>query len=355
MNRTELSKFCAEHEGDKIISRLLWEFVYSRRDGRLLPNSWNEWEPFARRHGLSAVKLSKWCASFLEQELPILSLHELQSQIASDGTHKILWKVDPKVPDRPGAESIESVLIPRGDRLTLCISSQVGCAMACSFCLTGKQGLTRHLSPAEVIAQVTTLSQRFAITNIVFMGMGEPLHNIDAVIQACNTLRDSEGLAFSYRRIQVSTSGLVPAIDRLGRETQVTLAISLNSSFDAQRTAIMPVNRKWPIAQLLDACRRYPSTTSRPINFEYVLLKGYNDSLEDAARVAELLNGVHGKVNLIPFNPHPGSDFERPLEQDIKAFQNHLIHAQIPATIRKSRGPDILAACGQLRSDTKPL
>jgi 23S rRNA (adenine2503-C2)-methyltransferase len=238
----------------------------------------------------------------------------------------------------------------RWTRLTACISSQVGCAMACKFCLTGIQGLDRSLEAHEIVAQVFELRKVAPITNIVFMGMGEPLHNLDNVVKACQILLEPHGLKFSKRKITVSTSGLVPAIDELGQRVDVSLAVSLNATTDEQRSQIMPVNKKWPISELLAACRRYPLGSHRHITFEYVLLKDFNDSIADAARLVKLVRGIPSKINLIPFNEHSGSIYQRPDEKVVKAFQKHLVDRGLVATVRISRGRDILAACGQLRS-----
>ena len=235
-------------------------------------------------------------------------------------------------------------------RLTACISSQVGCAMACKFCLTGIQGLDRSLETHEIVTQVHELRMRAPITNIVFMGMGEPLHNFENVAKACEILLDADGMSFSKRKVTVSTSGLVTGIDALGKRVDVSLAISLNATTDEQRSEIMPVNRKWNIAALLAACRRYPLGSHRRITFEYVMLKDFNDSIEDAQRLVSLIRGIPSKVNLIPFNEHSGSIYARPSDATVKAFQRVLMDRKITATVRISRGRDILAACGQLRS-----
>jgi 23S rRNA (adenine2503-C2)-methyltransferase len=249
-----------------------------------------------------------------------------------------------------GRESDAAVDSGQWRRLTACISSQVGCAMACKFCLTGIQGLDRSLQAHEIVAQVHELRRRAPITNIVFMGMGEPLHNLENVSKACRILLDQDGLGFSKRKVTVSTSGLVPAIEELGKRVDVSLAISLNASTDEQRSRIMPVNRKWNLSALMEACRKFPLGPHRRITFEYVLLRDFNDSLEDAARVVKLTRGIPSKVNLIPFNEHPGSEFKRPDDSRVKAFQRHLLDRGVTATVRISRGRDILAACGQLRS-----
>lgn len=321
--------------------------------------------------------LSKDLRSWLKENIQFYQIQEKINQQSLDGTHKFLWSLHDQ-------KTIESVIIPaalkektieeveepeQGDqyrgaktdaelskeswsRLTACISSQVGCAMACKFCLTGIQGLDRHLETHEIVSQIFELRKRAPITNIVFMGMGEPLHNVDNVIKACQIFVDEMGLKFSRRKVTVSTSGLVPAIRRLGRETDVTLAVSLNGSTDEQRTRIMPVNRRWNIKELLDTCRNdFPTGNHRRITFEYVLLDGINDSIEDAKRVARLLEGIPNKVNLIPFNEHPGSEFKRSSDEKVRAFHKYLVDKeQMTATVRHSRGQDILAACGQLRS-----
>ncbi len=307
--------------------------------------------------------------------MTLFRLQEAKSHTALDGTHKFLWSLSDN-------KTIESVIIPAAlqekerldppegfsgkplehleqeadlnsdhwGRLTACISSQVGCAMACKFCLTGIQGLDRHLQTHEIVTQVWELRRRAPITNIVFMGMGEPLHNLQNVIKACQILLDEHGLNFSKRKVTVSTSGIVPAIEELGKNVDVSLAISLNGTTDEQRTRIMPVNKRWPISELLQAARNYPLGGYRRITFEYVLLKGINDSLEDAARLVRLTSSIPSKINLIPFNPHSGSEFERPSDQTVRAFQKYLLDRKVTATVRISRGRDISAACGQLRS-----
>lgn len=321
--------------------------------------------------------LSKDLRGWLKENIEVYRLKQLHNQQALDGTHKFLWSL-------PDGKTIESVIIPAAlqekdsvdmdgendeklerfagtptqsefnsgqwSRLTACISSQVGCAMACKFCLTGVQGLDRHLEVHEIVTQIYELRRLAPITNIVFMGMGEPLHNIDNVAKACQILLDQDGLNFSKRKVTVSTSGLVPGIEELGKKADVSLAISLNSSTDEQRSQIMPVNKRWNLAALLDACRKYPLGPHRRITFEYVMLRGFNDSLEDAARVAKLLRGIPSKINLIPFNEHPGSDFKRPSDETVRKFQEYLIERGYTTTVRISRGRDILAACGQLRS-----
>ena len=272
------------------------------------------------------------------------NLSVVNRQRSSDGTEKFLFGLEDN-------ETIESVLIPEKDRLTLCISSQVGCAMGCGFCLTGKSGLIRNLRAWEIFDQVLSVNRLIKpkkITNIVLMGMGEPMANFEEVVDALKRIISFIGI--SKRKITLSTSGLVPKILELPRMApDINLAISLNATTDTVRDRIMPINRKYPIRALIDACRRYPLKPRRIITVEYVLISGINDSVEDAHRLVRLLKGIRCKVNLIPLNPHEGSDLQRPSDASVLEFQNVLSHNNITALIRESRGQDILAACGQLR------
>ena len=262
-----------------------------------------------------------------------------------DGTRKLLFELDARA-------AIESVLIPDPPRLTLCISSQAGCGMACAFCATARLGLVRNLSAAEIVGQVLAahahLREDERITNLVFMGMGEPLANYDAVVQAIEILSAEWGVGLSPRRITVSTVGLVPAMQRLVADTRVNLAVSLSGTTDEQRARLMPINRRYPLAALMSMCRSLPIPQRRRITFEYVMLAGVNDSLDDAARLARLLHGIRSKVNLIPFNAFPESGFASSSTAVIERFQQALLAAGLNATIRRSRGSDIQAACGQL-------
>jgi 23S rRNA (adenine2503-C2)-methyltransferase len=271
------------------------------------------------------------------------------TETSKDGTRKFLFALE-------DGHTIESVLIPDEDRQTLCISSQAGCQQACRFCLTGSKGFTRNLKAYEIVDQVLEIShilhreKKRRITNIVLMGMGEPLANFDEVLKALQVIASDKGLGFATRRVTVSTSGLVPEIDRLGRSgVKVNLAISLNATTDEVRDRIMPVNRRYPLKELLAACRRYPLEPRRRITFEYVLLQGVNDTVEDAQRLARLLRGIKCKVNLIPFNPFPGSVFNRPDDATVLRFQKILLDRHYITPVRESRGRDISAACGQLR------
>jgi 23S rRNA (adenine2503-C2)-methyltransferase len=264
---------------------------------------------------------------------------------SQDGSRKLVFRL------QDGAR-ISSVLMPDDDRLTLCLSTQVGCGYRCSFCLTGTMGLERNLTTAEILGQLlaaNALGTR--VTHLVFMGMGEPLANYAALVKALRILTDArQGLGYSPRRITVSTVGLVPGIDRLGAENlKVNLAISLHAASDEVRERLMPINRSWNLAALMDAVRRYPLAPRQRVFFEYVLLDGVNDSEEDARRLVRLLRGIRAKVNLIPFNDWEGSPHRRPPLPRILAFQGVLLEAGIITTVRWSKGEDIGAACGQLR------
>lgn len=289
--------------------------------------------------------LSKTFRVQLEFGSRLHALTLLKKQLSSDGTAKYLFGLH-------DGHSIETVLIPDPPRTTLCVSSQVGCALGCAFCLTGTMGLKRNLKPAEIVDQVCQVRRELGsgshITNIVFMGMGEPLANYDAVVKSIGVMIDPNGLAFSHRRITLSTAGLVPQLDRLGQESPVNLAISLHAADDAVRDRLMPVNRTYPLASLLDACRRYPLPPRKRITFEYILVEGVNDGMGDAKKLVRLLNGIRAKVNLIPLNPHPGCNLRRPSQGRIDAFQEILKNAHLTTLIRQSRGSDIRAACGQL-------
>jgi 23S rRNA (adenine2503-C2)-methyltransferase len=277
--------------------------------------------------------------------IPRLAVRKVQA--SADGTRKYLFGLE-------DGESIESVLIPERDHFTLCVSSQVGCAQNCRFCLTAQGKFQRNLSQGEILSQVRDIRNEMPhpdrLTNLVFMGMGEPLANLDPLLGALEIITDSDaGLGFANRRVTVSTAGLVPQMLELGRRSRVSLAVSLNAADNETRSRLMPVNRKYPLEALLDACRRYPLPPGRRITFEYILIKGVNDSPEDARRLVRLLQPIRSKVNLIPFNPHEASAFERPSEEAILAFQEVLLRKHFTVIIRRSKGQDISAACGQLR------
>ncbi|MFN0060890.1 MAG: 23S rRNA (adenine(2503)-C(2))-methyltransferase RlmN [Myxococcaceae bacterium] len=278
-------------------------------------------------------------------------------QCSTDGTIKYRFRTH-------DGRFIESVYMPSEDRKTLCVSTQVGCAMGCKFCMTATLGLIRNLTAAEIVAQVHAVNRDVRqreklelfrpLTNLVFMGMGEPLHNFENLKTALQILQSEEGPNFSHRHVTVSTVGLVPMIERLGNETDVKLAISLNATTDEQRAAMMPVNRKWNLGALMEACRRFPMRQGRRITFEYVLLRGVNDTDDDAARLIALLRGIPAKVNLIPYNENPGLGFKTTADVDAERFRELLLAGQVAAFIRKNRGRDIAAACGQLANRDMP-
>lgn len=281
----------------------------------------------------------------------------ISDRTAADGTRK--WLLAPNA-DSGAANAVETVYIPEDDRATLCVSSQVGCALDCSFCATGKQGLNRNLGTDEIIGQVWLAEHTLraegrlhgnrALTNIVFMGMGEPLANYRALVPALRILLDDYGFGLSKRRVTVSTSGLVPFMDRLREEVDVALAVSLHAPEDALRDELVPINRKYPLAELMAACDRYTAGKDRRAHvvYEYVLLAGVNDEARHAGQLARLLGGRAAKLNLIPFNPFPGADYERPDAERIRHFQDKLYGHGIRTTVRRTRGDDIDAACGQL-------
>ena len=291
--------------------------------------------------------LSKHLRHWLSDHFTISHLKPEEVVVSLDGSRKYLFQLQ-------DGRHIESVLIPERGHWTLCISSQVGCAMDCRFCLTGRGGLTRNLQPSEIVNQVCAaqedLGQEGRLTNIVFMGMGEPLANYNAVVQAIRTVTDNNGLQFSNHRVTLSTVGLVSRIDDLGRDVTVNLAVSLNATTNDIRNTLMPVNQTFPIESLLSACERFPLPSRRMITFEYILIDGINDAREDAIRLAKLLKPLRAKINLIPFNVFAGTSYKRPKEEAILAFQKVLIDNHYTAIIRRSKGQDIGAACGQLRA-----
>ena len=297
------------------------------------------------------TNLSKNLRSYLQQHCHITSPGLLLEHIAHDGTRK--W-----VMEMSGGNRIESVFIPEEKRGTLCVSSQIGCSLACTFCSTGKQGFNRNLSVAEIIGQLYSAQKRLGeekrITNVVMMGMGEPLLNFDNVVKAMNLMMDDFTYGLSKRRVTVSTSGIVPAMDRLYDVCDVSMAVSLHAANDALRDELVPINKKYPLAELMDACRRYAKTGPRKhITFEYVMLDGVNDSMQDARALVKLLKNVPSKINLIPFNPFPQSDYLKSPAEKISKFKDILYKAGIITTIRKTRGDDIDAACGQLVGKVK--
>ncbi len=299
------------------------------------------------------------------------------AQLSLDGTRKWLIRLPPVDAKDKGAE-IECVYIPESDRGTLCISSQVGCTLTCTFCHTGTQKLVRNLTAQEIVQQLIVARDMLGdfpglerpedgglipvgegvrpVSNIVFMGMGEPLYNFDEVNDAIGVLTDGEGLSLSKRRITVSTSGVVPQIAPLGETSGTMLAISLHATNDELRNKLVPLNKKYPLKELLDACRTYPgAANSRRITFEYVMLKGVNDSPKEARELVRMLKGIPAKINLIPFNPWPGAQYECSDWETIETFSDIVFNAGYASPVRTPRGRDILAACGQLKSETEKL
>ncbi|MDX2307858.1 MAG: 23S rRNA (adenine(2503)-C(2))-methyltransferase RlmN [Hyphomicrobium sp.] len=319
--------------------------------------------------------VSKDLRATLERHYSLDRPEITSEQVSIDGTRKWLLRL-PKRGHEAKAPEIECVYIPEEDRGTLCISSQVGCTLTCTFCHTGTQRLVRNLEAEEIVAQFLVARDRIGdwpgaappadggllpmgerkITNIVLMGMGEPLYNFDNVRDAMEVCSDGEGLSMSKRRITLSTSGVVPEIARWGEESGTNLAISLHAVRDDLRDELVPINRKYPLAELLEACREYPgASNARRITFEYVMLKGVNDSLAEARQLVKLLAGIHAKINLIPFNPWPGTKYECSDWETIEAFAEVVNKAGYASPVRTPRGRDILAACGQLKSETERL
>jgi 23S rRNA (adenine2503-C2)-methyltransferase len=321
------------------------------------------------------TSVSKTLRATLAERYTLTRPEVAVEQISSDGTCKWLLRVAPENPSEKPYE-IEAVYIPEADRGTLCVSSQIGCTLTCTFCHTGTQRLVRNLSAAEIVGQVLVARDRLGewpgatrsenailpaegarmISNIVFMGMGEPLYNFDNVKTAIDTIADGEGLSIGKRRITVSTSGVVPMIEPLGREAGTMLAVSLHAVRDDLREELVPLNKKYPIAELLKACREYPGVSNaKRITFEYVMLKGVNDTPADAKALVKLLKGIPAKINLIPFNPWPGTKYECSDWETIERFSEIVFNAGYASPVRTPRGRDILAACGQLKSETQKL
>ena len=297
------------------------------------------------------TNLSKKFRQELARTSKISHLVCLRAQRAQDQTRKFLFELE-------DGNRIESVLIPDDDRLTLCVSTQVGCALGCRFCLTGQKGWTRDLRVSEILNQILavreTLRENEAITNIVLMGMGEPLANDENTLRAIQLMRHPDAFKFSYRRITLSTVGLVPQLEQVSKgPIHFRLAVSLNAADDDTRSEIMPINRRYPLKRVLEACRRFPLRPRDRITFEYVLLEGINDSPQDAKRLIKLLRSIPSKVNLIPLNEAPGIPFKRPPEEKVRRFQEILLEGGLMTIVRASRGGEISAACGQLRADDR--
>ena len=309
------------------------------------------------------TNLSKEYRALLAARFTIALPEIVTKHVSADGTRKYLIRI-------AGGHEVETVYIPEEDRGTLCISSQVGCTLTCSFCHTGTQKLVRNLTAAEIVGQVMLARDDLGewpehgvgtgdagprlLSNVVLMGMGEPLYNFEAVCDAMKITMDGEGIALSRRRITLSTSGVVPEIARTAEEIGCMLAVSFHATTDEVRDKLVPINKRWPIAELLDALRAYPkASNSERITFEYVMLKGVNDSDEDARRLVQLIKGIPAKINLIPFNEWPGAPYERSDWSRIEAFADIIYKAGYASPIRTPRGEDIMAACGQLKSATE--
>jgi len=337
LSKADVQRLAARWGWSRYRAAQLWDWLYRRRA--------TSFE--------SMTNLSVQMRAQLSQRACVRWPSVVERRMAADGTRKLLIGLE-------DGRRVESVLIPDERRLTLCLSTQVGCTLDCGFCLTGTMGLNRNLKAHEIVGQWFVARQELEerpltlprrLTNLVFMGMGEPLANLPALTDALGRLTDPHGIAFPPRRITVSTAGLAPQIAELGRiSPAVNLAVSLNATDDATRAAIMPLAARSSIEELLAACRAYPLGPRRFITFEYVLLDRVNDSDEDARRLATRLRGMRAKVNLIPWNPFPGTPFRRPPDERIARFQTILLASRIPTYIRKSKGQEILAACGQLHS-----
>jgi 23S rRNA (adenine2503-C2)-methyltransferase len=319
------------------------------------------------------VNVSKDMRGMLNTHFTIVRPEIVEEQVSNDGTRKWLLRFPPRGAGRP--VEVESVYIPEEGRGTLCISSQVGCTLTCSFCHTGTQKLVRNLTAEEILAQLLLARDRLGdfpdreipvgtmmpssdrkITNVVMMGMGEPLYNFEEVKKALLIATDGDGLSLSKRRVTLSTSGVVPEIYRTGEEIGVMLAISLHAVRDELRDMLVPINKKYPLKELIEACRNYPGlSNARRITFEYVMLKDVNDSLEDAKGLIQLLKGVPAKINLIPFNPWPGTNYQCSDWAQIEKFADFINQAGYASPIRTPRGRDILAACGQLKSESERM
>ena len=320
------------------------------------------------------TSVSKELRAELAKRFTLARPEVVAEQISIDGTRKWLLRL-PGDPDSKLPHDVECVYIPDTERGTLCVSSQVGCTLTCSFCHTGTQRLVRNLTAGEIAGQIMVARDRMGdwpggtrptdgvvpsgdrcVTNVVMMGMGEPLYNLDAVRDALLIVSDGDGLGISKRRITLSTSGVIPNIERAGNEIGCMLAVSLRAVRDELRNELVPLNRKSPIKELMEACRNYPgASNAKRITFEYVMLKGVNDSIEDAKALVRLLKGIHAKINLIPFNPWPGTKYECSDWDQIEKFSQVVFDAGYASPVRTPRGRDILAACGQLKSATEKL
>ena len=343
LSRAELAAEIAALGEPAFRAKQLWHWIYARGS-----------TDFA-----AMTSLGKALRARLAQGYRVARPETAVAQESRDGTRKWLLRLD-------DGQEVECVHIPEAERGTLCVSSQVGCTLTCRFCHTGTQRLVRNLSAAEILGQVMLARDHFQewpspsedrqLTNIVMMGMGEPLYNYDNIAKALKIVMDHEGLAISKRRITLSTAGVVPMMQRCGEELGVNLAVSLHAVSDEVRDRIVPLNRKYPLKELLAACRAYPGVhNARRITFEYVMLKGVNDSPAEAREMIRLLKDIPAKVNLIPFNPWPGAPFECSSPEAVEAFARILLAGGLAAPVRRPRGQDIMAACGQLKSASERL
>jgi 23S rRNA (adenine2503-C2)-methyltransferase len=327
LTQPQLEAFLADMGKEKYRSKQILRWIYQRQV--------SDFEQM--------TDLAKAFREQLQERAYVSDLVPVTVQTSKDGTRKYLLRLD-------DGETIEAVRIPMDEgRATLCISTQVGCAMGCKFCMTGTFGLTRNLRVDEIVNQVCAALKDGPIGNIVFMGMGEPLHNLENVAKALEILYLDDGLGYGTRRVTLSTCGLVPEILKLCERIKVNLAVSLNAPTDELRSQLMPVNLRYPLAELMSACREFTSKTKQRVTFEYILLGGVNDSLTDAKRLIKLIHGVRCKINLIAYNEHDGAEFKSPTTETVKAFQDYLLQRGIVATLRASKGQDIAAACGQLK------
>ncbi|MFW6053079.1 MAG: 23S rRNA (adenine(2503)-C(2))-methyltransferase RlmN [Desulfosalsimonas sp.] len=334
--------------------RQLLEFFESRGMRRFRADQALRWLYFRRAGSFGEMTdLAKDARRLLSSSFTIRRPEISDIQTSEDGTSKFLLALE-------DGNTVESVLIPEKDHYTLCISTQVGCAMGCAFCMTGKSGLTRNLSRSEIIGQVIAAMDEaekrggMRLSNLVLMGMGEPLANYRNVVSAMEAITDASwGLKFSTRRVTLSTAGLADRLKDLAADTRIRLAVSLNAADNETRSRLMPVNKIYPLERLIDACASYPLQPRDKITFEYILIKGVNDSPNDARKLAELLKPVRAKINLIPFNPHPDSEFSRPGTEAIESFRSVLTDKNYTAITRWSKGTDISAACGQLSGEAR--
>ncbi|NKB51553.1 MAG: 23S rRNA (adenine(2503)-C(2))-methyltransferase RlmN [Rhizobiaceae bacterium] len=356
------------------LKSVLIEAGIPEKQARMRASQLWQWIYWYGHQDFSAMSnIAKPLRGLLEEKFSLTRPELIEEQSSEDGTRKWLFRFPPRGAGKP--VEVETVYIPESDRGTLCISSQVGCTLTCTFCHTGTQKLVRNLTAEEILMQLIVARDRLGdfpdkdvegkgfvpegdrkVTNIVMMGMGEPLYNFENVKKALLIASDNEGLSLSKRRITLSTSGVVPGIELTGSEIGCMLAISLHATNDELRDEIVPINKKYPIKTLLDACRNYPGVSNaKRITFEYVMLKGVNDSLHDAKQLVQLLKGIPAKINLIPFNPWPGSDYECSDWDQIEKFADFVNANGYASPIRKPRGRDILAACGQLKSESERL